>query len=107
VALEPDVVAEDPTIPTRLVAGLRERGVLTRLLADGALQISPPFVITREELNGLGAAIGDTLTSLGSTAAPVDAPVDRLLPDVTSDESGGFGSSDRRLLAEVPPHHGR
>jgi hypothetical protein len=29
-----------------------------------------------------------------------------LLPDQTSDEAGGFGSSDDRLLADVPPHHG-
>ncbi len=29
-----------------------------------------------------------------------------MLPDVTSDEAGGFGSLDERLLADVPPHHG-
>lgn len=107
VAIDQDVVSEDPTIPTRLIAALRERGVLTRLLADGALQISPPFVITREELQGLGQAIGDSLTSLGSTSSSTPAPEDQLLPEVTTDEAGGFGSSDQRLLAEVPPHHGR
>jgi hypothetical protein len=31
--------------------------VLTRVLADGALQISPPFVTTRADLEGLADAI--------------------------------------------------
>ncbi|MDD2859408.1 MAG: hypothetical protein PHU75_12140 [Candidatus Nanopelagicales bacterium] len=29
-----------------------------------------------------------------------------LLPDVTSDEEGGFESRDEWLRGEVPPHHG-
>jgi hypothetical protein len=90
----------------RLVRELRELGVLTRPLADGALQISPSFVITRDELQLLGGAISSALTTLGSTAAAASTMGERLLPDVTTDEAGGFGSSDARLLAEVPPHHG-
>lgn len=106
VALEQEVVDDDPTIMVRLVRELRELGVLTRPLADGALQISPSFVITRDELQLLGGAISSALTTLGSTAAAASTMGERLLPDVTTDEAGGFGSSDARLLAEVPPHHG-
>jgi adenosylmethionine-8-amino-7-oxononanoate aminotransferase len=107
VAIEPDVVSADPSIPPRLIAGLRQRGVLSRMLADGGLQVSPPFVVTREELQFLGTAIGETLTELGSTVVPASAgATDELLPSITSDEVGGFGNSDARLLAEVPPHHG-
>jgi adenosylmethionine-8-amino-7-oxononanoate aminotransferase len=40
----------DPGIGPRLVADIRERGVITRLLRGVALQISPPFVITEEEI---------------------------------------------------------
>lgn len=106
VALEQEVIDDDPTIMLRLVRELRERGVLTRPLADGALQISPSFVITRDELHLLGGAISSALTNLGSTPAAASSAGERLLPDVTMDEAGGFDSSDARLLADVPPHHG-
>ena len=42
--------AADPGLGPRLVAGIRERGVITRLLAGAALQVSPPFVITEAEI---------------------------------------------------------
>jgi adenosylmethionine-8-amino-7-oxononanoate aminotransferase len=40
----------DPGLGPRLVAEIRERGVITRLLRGAALQISPPFVITEAEI---------------------------------------------------------
>jgi adenosylmethionine-8-amino-7-oxononanoate aminotransferase len=40
----------DPGIGPRLVAEIRERGVITRLLRGVALQVSPPFVITEAEI---------------------------------------------------------
>jgi adenosylmethionine-8-amino-7-oxononanoate aminotransferase len=42
--------AEDPTLVARIVKSSRERGVLTRALRGAALQVSPPFVITEQEL---------------------------------------------------------
>ena len=106
VTIDPAVLAADPTVLPRVITGLRERGVLTRGLADGSVQISPPFVITRDELQQLSAAIDGALTAVGSTRSTDAADVENLLPTVTSDEAGGFGSSDARLLADVPPHHG-
>jgi putrescine---pyruvate transaminase len=49
----------DPGLAARLVASIRERGVLTRLLRGVALQISPPFVITEAEL----ALVGDVFAA--------------------------------------------
>ncbi len=108
VTIDPQVLSGDATVMPRLIAALRDRGVLTRGLADGSVQISPPFVITRDELNTLAAAIDESLIDLGSTraASPAGAAGRDLVPDVTSDEAGGFGSLDERLLADVPPHHG-
>lgn len=105
VTLTPEVLAVSSSMP-ELLAAMRERGFLTRALADGSLQISPSFVTTREELQSLGRAIDESLTAVGSTRGSRAGGSAPLLPDITSDEAGGFGSSDARLLAEVPPHHG-
>ena len=40
----------DPGLAPRLVTAARERGVITRLLRGVALQVSPPFVITEDEI---------------------------------------------------------
>ena len=106
VTIDPEILADDPATMPRLVGSLRSRGVLTRPLVDGSLQISPSFVITRDELQGLAQAIDASLTELGSVSDSVAAHETPLLPEVTSDEAGGFGSTDAQLLADVPPHHG-
>jgi putrescine---pyruvate transaminase len=106
VQVSPDVLADDPTVMPRLLSALRRRGVLTRGLADGSVQVSPPFVITRAELEQLADGIDGSLAELGSVAARRGAVDVDLLPDVTRDEEGGFGSRDAQLLADVPPHHG-
>jgi adenosylmethionine-8-amino-7-oxononanoate aminotransferase len=108
VTIDAQVLAADPTVMPRVVAGMRERGVLTRGLADGSVQISPPFVITRAQLDEIASAIDGALTAVGSSraAGPSGTRGAGLLPDITSDEAGGFGSLDAQLLADVPPHHG-
>jgi adenosylmethionine-8-amino-7-oxononanoate aminotransferase len=108
VTIDPQVLAADPTVMPRVVAGMRERGVLTRGLADGSVQISPPFVITRAQLDEIASAIDGALTAVGSSRAAGSSGTRGagLLPDITSDEAGGFGSLDAQLLADVPPHHG-
>src|SRR5215467_821808 len=58
--------AADPGIGTRLVAAIRDRGVITRLLRGVALQVSPPFVITEDELGQIAdvfASACDAATS--------------------------------------------
>jgi adenosylmethionine-8-amino-7-oxononanoate aminotransferase len=50
VEIAPGARAEDPGLGPRLVTGIRERGVITRLLRGVALQVSPPFVITAAQI---------------------------------------------------------
>jgi len=44
-------------------AAVRERGQLSRLLASGALQFSPPFISTEDEIAGFADATADALAS--------------------------------------------
>jgi adenosylmethionine-8-amino-7-oxononanoate aminotransferase len=63
VQLDPERVAADPGLPDRVIVRARAHGVITRGLLGGALQISPPLVITESELqevaHGIGAALDD------------------------------------------------
>jgi len=61
VALSADHRAVDPTMSQRVVAGLRQRGVLSRPLVDGSLQVSPPFVIDEADLLVFAAATAEAL----------------------------------------------
>ena len=90
-------------IPARVLAALRERGVLTRNLASGALQVSPPFVVDDADIDLLGRAIAESLAASGATRAA--APSSGLLPDITGDE-GVYAYDDRHYLEQRPPHHG-
>ena len=56
--------AADPSLIDRLVAACRERGVLTRGLAGHSLQISPPFVISEQEISTIAAVFADALSSV-------------------------------------------
>jgi putrescine---pyruvate transaminase len=54
----------DPTLGTRLVLAIRDRGVITRLLRGIALQVSPPFVITEAEIGRIVEVFGDALSAV-------------------------------------------
>jgi putrescine---pyruvate transaminase len=56
----------DPGWIGRAWGRVRQGGVLTRVLAGTALQVSPPFVITEEQLEQVAATFGDAI----STCAP-------------------------------------
>jgi adenosylmethionine-8-amino-7-oxononanoate aminotransferase len=51
-----------------MVAAARRHGVITRLLRGVALQVSPPLVVSEDELaaivSGIGAAVHETVASL-------------------------------------------
>ena len=53
----------DPGLGARVVATARSQGVITRLLRGAALQISPPFVITAEELDKIAGVLGAALSA--------------------------------------------
>lgn len=60
-AVDPTPEALAAGFPGRVVAGLRSRGVLTRALASGAIQISPPFVVSESDLMDLGHALAEAI----------------------------------------------
>lgn len=107
--------AKDEGLPARVLMGLRERGVLTRNLASGALQISPAFVIDEGEIDRLADAIAEAIAAAGGARRVAEAAPDGLrlarpqssglLPDITMDE-GIDAFDDRHYLEQRPPHHG-
>jgi putrescine---pyruvate transaminase len=56
--------AADPGLVDRIVAGCRDRGVLTRGLAGHSLQVSPPFVIGEHEIARIAAIFAETLSGV-------------------------------------------
>jgi putrescine aminotransferase len=67
VELDAELLAEHPTAGAAVVLAARRRGVLTRLLRGVALQISPAFVVTEEELTEIAAAITAALGEVVSS----------------------------------------
>jgi putrescine---pyruvate transaminase len=67
VQVDPALLADDPGLTDRVTLRARRHGVLTRTLVGGGLQISPPLVITRDELDeiasGLAGALDDVAAS--------------------------------------------
>jgi putrescine---pyruvate transaminase len=63
VAIAPDRLATDPSVPARVVGAALRHGVATRVLRGHAVQVSPAFTITSEEVDvlvdGIGAALED------------------------------------------------
>lgn len=61
VEIAPAAVRDDPGIGARLVVAARGRGVITRLLRGVALQVSPPFVISQQEIAQIAEVFAATL----------------------------------------------
>ena len=68
VELDAAFLAERPTAPAEAMMAARRRGVLTRALRGVALQISPPFIVTEDELAqmvaGVAAGVRETTGAL-------------------------------------------
>lgn len=69
VALSAERRRREPGWAPRVLAELRERRVLARLLADGSIQISPPLVVSEDDLALLADAIGGALDATMAPAA--------------------------------------
>jgi putrescine---pyruvate transaminase len=61
VQLDPELLADDPSLTNRVVLAMRDGGVLTRGLVDGSLQVSPPFVVEEGDLKQLADVTADAL----------------------------------------------
>jgi putrescine aminotransferase len=59
--------AADPGIGQRLVAEIRDRGVITRLVRGVALQVSPPFVITEPEIGQIAETFAAALDAVAGS----------------------------------------
>jgi adenosylmethionine-8-amino-7-oxononanoate aminotransferase len=60
----------EPAMADRASFLARDHGVITRVLLGGALQISPPLVITRAELDELAGGIAAALDACLASATP-------------------------------------
>ncbi len=63
IAFESEALAAHPDLPQRTFAQARARGVLVRPLGDG-VAISPPLIVTREEVDHAAAVIGEALEAV-------------------------------------------
>ncbi|HEY7400424.1 MAG TPA: aminotransferase class III-fold pyridoxal phosphate-dependent enzyme [Actinomycetota bacterium] len=65
VQLASDRIAVDPAFAPKVAAAARAHGVLTRALASGALQVSPPLVIDEAGLGEIADGFASALRDVG------------------------------------------
>ena len=73
VQLDPARLAADPSLGPAVVAAARRRGVLTRLLATGGLQVSPPLCCTDDEVARIAAGLGEAIAEVAESHRPDSA----------------------------------
>jgi putrescine---pyruvate transaminase len=66
VQIDPARIAEDATLPMKVVAAARPEGIATRALATGAIHVSPALVITRSELDELADGLRRALDTVNA-----------------------------------------
>ena len=66
VQIDPALLADDPGLTDRVTLRARHHGVLTRTLVGGGLQISPPLVITRDELDEIASGLAGALDDVAA-----------------------------------------
>jgi len=64
VGLLAGVQLSTPQLARAVAAACLERGVLVRVITNGTLQLSPPFVSTREDLDAMAGVIGESLEAV-------------------------------------------
>jgi adenosylmethionine-8-amino-7-oxononanoate aminotransferase len=70
VALTPTVLERDQTAPDKVVAAALRHGVASRVLRAHAIHISPPFVITEDQIDAMVDGIGNALEDVAAVGAP-------------------------------------
>ena len=69
IEIDAEARAAEPGLVDRIVAECRTLGVMTRGLAGHSLQLSPPFVITEDELATVASVIADALSRVSVRAS--------------------------------------
>ena len=62
-----DARTGDPGIGPRLVGEIRARGVITRLVRGLALQVSPPFIVTEQEIGRIAETFAAALDAIAGS----------------------------------------
>ena len=70
VALDPAILEKDPTAPDKVVAAALQHGVASRVLRAHAIHISPPFVISEDQIEAMVDGIGNALEDVAAVAVP-------------------------------------
>ena len=66
VQIDPTLLADDPGPTDRVTLKARSHGILTRTLTGGGLQISPPLIIARSELDELASGLRGALDDVAA-----------------------------------------
>jgi adenosylmethionine-8-amino-7-oxononanoate aminotransferase len=81
VALQPSILEADATTIDRVVAACLRHGVATRALRGHAVHISPPFVITEDQIDAMVDGIGNALEDVAAAArVPASSATSRRRP---------------------------
>jgi putrescine---pyruvate transaminase len=67
VEIAEDARSQDPGIGARLVAEIRDRGVITRLVRGVALQVSPPLIVTEQEIERIAETFAAALDAVAGS----------------------------------------
>jgi adenosylmethionine-8-amino-7-oxononanoate aminotransferase len=70
VAIAPAVLEKDPATPDKVVAAALRHGVASRVLRAHAIHISPPFVITEDQIDRMVDGIGNALEDVAAVGVP-------------------------------------
>jgi adenosylmethionine-8-amino-7-oxononanoate aminotransferase len=70
VSLAPAVLERDPTAPDKVVAAALQHGVATRVLRGHAVHISPPFVISEDQIDAMVDGIGNAIEDVAAVGVP-------------------------------------
>ena len=70
VAIDPAVLEKDPGTPDKVVAAALRHGVASRVLRAHAIHISPPFVITEDQIDQMVDGIGNALEDVAAVGVP-------------------------------------
>jgi len=70
VALKPAILERDPATPEKVVAAALSHGVASRVLRAHAIHISPPFVITEDQIDAMVDGIGNALEDVTAVGVP-------------------------------------
>jgi len=70
VAIQPAVLEADPATPDKVVAAALKHGVASRVLRAHAIHISPPFVITEDQIDRMVDGIGNAIEDVAAVGAP-------------------------------------